>query len=351
MDLVEARKKAKELQEKKQETPAAKPVMEKPESPALEKPSAKKVPGKKKRPGPEAKARPAAKKTEAKKAKAGKKTEPVPVKKAKAEKTGGLPEPKPAAKPAPTPPAKTEPAPTEELFVDMNFGEDLPDLTAKEKKPAREEKRGEAPKQKQEAISEKKVEKQQAPAKSSELAPPAVLEPDSDKDFYELVVEDLVQYGYGEIESEADLVELLGLRLGSEIYAISLVKIQQIIKPRSITLVPGSPHYVLGIVSLRGMVIPIFDLRKRLGLEPVQPTRQTRIIIVKVKDSVLAGLYVDQVLEVARVPQSSFEAPHSIFSGAEGEFLEGIARYKNQMLIVLNLANVVLGKEEERKAG
>ena len=59
MDLVEARKKAKELQEKKQETPAAKPVMEKPESPALEKPSAKKVPGKKKRPGPEAKARPA----------------------------------------------------------------------------------------------------------------------------------------------------------------------------------------------------------------------------------------------------------------------------------------------------
>jgi len=351
MDLVEARKKARELEEKKRETPE-------PEKPASRKPEAKK-PGKaaEKKQGPEAKAKAPAKKTEPKKRALKKKPLPQPapaeMKKAhpqKPHKKSTL-APESIPKPAEVLLKKTEPAkpePAEEAFVDLNFGEDLPELLGKEKKLVLEEKKVKAPEAKVKGL-EKKPEPSK-PAAGSPKAEPA-LEKEAEKDFYELVVEDLVQYGYGELEAEADLIELLGFRLGQEIYAVSLVKIQQIIKPRPVTLVPGAPHYILGIVSLRGMIIPIFDLRRRLGLPRIQPTRQSRIIIVKVKENVLAGLYVDQVLEVAHVPQSSFEAPHAIFSGAEGEFLEGIARHKNQMLIVLNLDQVVVSKEEERKAG
>jgi len=258
----------------------------------------------------------------------------------------------------------------EDIFVDMNFGEDLPAVPAAEKEVLLEEKQPES-----KAVSEppakgtiqdvKRVREQlvsQAEAgpvtvPSSSSGEPAA-KPESkpvpsaaeqEKDFYELVIEDLVQYGYG-LETEKDLVEFLSFRLGTEVYAVPLIRIQQIIKPRPVTLVPGAPEYIIGIISLRGTVIPIFDLRKRLGLPITEPTRSSRIIIIKLEDETVSGVLVDQVMEVARVPQASIEATPAVFSGIEGEFIDGIARHKNQMMIVLNPAQVILGRKETGKA-
>jgi len=375
MDLVEARKKAKELAEKKQqetveikpsqiETPESQePVREKQETKAKkEEPKAKSKEAKDQRPKRKDKAEKAGAKSgklEAKSEKRTEKEEPV----ARKEKREELP-----AKPetdTEVAKAQNELKPMEqkeEAFVDMSFGEDLPDVRTEDKeitlletgaeKMAEKKKPGEEAKQ---AVVAELAKPAQAPNPvETEASKEVTLEEDAEKDFYELVVEDLVQYGYGSIDKEKDLIELLSFRLGSEIYAVSLVKIQQIIKPRPITLVPGAPHYLLGIISLRGMIIPVFDLRRRLGLAPAQPGRQSRIIIIKARENVLTGLYVDQVLEVARISESSIEAPHAIFSagsgGMEGEFLEGIARHKNQMLIILNIEQVIFGKVDEGKA-
>ncbi len=330
MDLVEARKKAKELQAKQGTPPspdsaAAAPVLK----PEPQKPEPKA--GKKKKAPAKARPQAPAKKIEAKES-----NQAAPK----------APEKKPAPEAAPAPAAKEpiKPERGEDAFGDMNFGEDLPKVESADHELILEEKKPAGP-----------VARGKPKPAEDKLRPKPAMDISTEKDFYELVVEDLVQYGYGELETKANLVELLGFRLGTETYAIPLVKIQQIIKPRPITLVPGAPHHILGIISLRGMIIPIFDLRRRLGLEPGPASRQSRIIIIKVGDNVLAGMFVDQVMEVARIPKDSIEDPHAIFSsagpGMEAEFLDGIARHKSLMLIILNLERVVLGKNEEGKVG
>jgi purine-binding chemotaxis protein CheW len=94
------------------------------------------------------------------------------------------------------------------------------------------------------------------------------------------------------------------------------------------------------------MVLPVFDLRKRLGLEAQPYTRDTRIIVVMV-DSRHCGLIVDRVKQVVRIPEDSLEEPPAILGrvaegpGGEAEFLEGIGRFDHQMLIILNLVKVL----------
>jgi len=339
MDLVEARKKAKEQKEKldsepkPQESPAAKPEKAGAQIPARKKPE-KAAAGKKL-------AKPK-KKPEAKSAeKAGLKTEAAAAKPA----VPAIPEPEPR---------KT--AAHEDIFTDTSFGEDLPAVGEMEKElvleEGKEEPKAASPAKPPEVmdmmkeITEEMAQAAEAESEKQEKAAAKEGGGEADKDFYELVVDDLVQFGYGQVEKEANLTELLSFRLGQEIYAIPLIRIQQIIKSRPVTLVPGAPSYILGIISLRGMVMPVFDLRRRIGLPSAEPTRQTRIIVIKLSEEMVAGVLVDQVMEVARVPADSIEPTPAVFSGIEGEFLEGIARHKNQMLIVLNLSQVVLERKE-----
>lgn len=342
MDLVEARKKAR--QQKQDQEKEAGPARE-------TRPIETAAP---KKPEPKKPARPAS----------GKKTaKPAAPKSAPPQKSESKSQ-APKAKPpeiAPRPKPREKPRSAEDFFVDMNFGEDLPGAPAAEKEVMLEEKKPEpkpapGPAASREIQAMKSLAGELMPEAAAARAevkleegpqiPPAL---DQEKDFYELVVEDLVQYGYG-MEAEKNLVEFLSFRLGTEIYAVPLIRIQQIIKPRPVTLVPGSPEYIIGIISLRGTVIPVFDLRKRLGLSITQPTRLSRIIIIKLENETVSGILVDQVMEVARVPQDSIEATPAVFSGIEGEFIDGIARHKNQMMIVLNLAQVVLGRKETGKA-
>jgi len=340
MDLVEARRKAK-LQKSRPELVKEAPGPEK--TPKVEKPLAPKVEPKKSDKGAYPKT---AKPAKTKQRKSSKAEAAVQVEPKKPEK--------PAAQPSRAP---------DDLFVDTNFGEDLPELSAAEKDLNLEGLTGAGLASKQEAavvrhLTEEIAAETDARKAATPVAAPEPLKTpqapadalESEKDFYDMVVEDLVRYGYGQTESEKNLVELLSFRLGDEIYAVSLTRIQQIIKPRPVTLVPGSPDYILGIISLRGMVIPVFDLRKRLKIPVTDPTRQSRIIIIKLDSEVLAGILVDQVREVARVPAEAIEATPSVFGQIEGEFLEGIARHKNQMMIVLNLSQVILGRKANGKA-
>ncbi len=331
MDLVEARKKAKELKKKLEEEQSEKPEQEKKSKKARS--EKKTTASKKKKPK---------KKKEVK--------EKAPVKEKEEQK--------------PTPPP-FEVQETE--FEDLSFGEDLPEVSGAEKEfvleqPVEKESK-QQPLEKPEpepAIKPKPLPEPEPEIKAEEQEEKEAFQPEPsgitfelegepEKDFYDLIVEDLVQYGYGEVVEE-NILELLSFQLADEIYAVPLINIQQIIKPRPITFVPRAPHYILGIISLRGAIIPIFDLKRRLGLGETEVQKKSRIIIINLNEKVSAGLLVDQVLEVARVPEESIEPPPPIFSGVEGEFLNGIARYKGKMLIILNLNQVVLGHKEEALA-
>ena len=165
---------------------------------------------------------------------------------------------------------------------------------------------------------------------------------DEKKDFLELVSDDLYRREFGEeahVEAGEQL-ELISFRLAQETYAVRLTHVQQIIKLREITLVPRAPEYILGVISLRGQIIPIFDLRRRLDLAAAEPTRETRIIVV-MEGAKVIGLIVDKVEQVVRIPAGMIEPPPPILGGLESEYIEGIGRFDGRMLILLNLSKVL----------
>jgi purine-binding chemotaxis protein CheW len=137
--------------------------------------------------------------------------------------------------------------------------------------------------------------------------------------------------------------EVLAFIIGSEEYAVDIRRIREIIKPREATEVPRAPSFVLGIISVRGIIIPLIDLRRRLRLDPAlwPPTRDARILIVTRAEESF-GLFVDEVRQVVRMRDSEIEPPPAMLGGQDSEFIAGIGRpYRDRLLILLELDAVL----------
>lgn len=134
--------------------------------------------------------------------------------------------------------------------------------------------------------------------------------------------------------------EYLCFRVATERYAISIMEIKEITRPRELTEVPRVPDFVAGVISLRGVIVPIFDLKKRLHLAPVSDAGKTRIIVVKKGEDFL-GILVDEVIQVVKVPTKSIEQPPAVLEGIDREFVRGIGRQDGRMLILLHLGKIL----------
>ena len=137
-------------------------------------------------------------------------------------------------------------------------------------------------------------------------------------------------------EGSGDVLQLVSFRIGPEEYAIDILGVQEIIRMVEITHVPNAPHYVEGVVNLRGKVIPIINLRTRLGVSSVDPTKDTRIVVVEVGHLIL-GFIVDSVEEVLRLPEEFIEPPPSTGRGGADDFHKGVGRVEGRLLILLDL--------------
>ena len=134
-------------------------------------------------------------------------------------------------------------------------------------------------------------------------------------------------------------LEFLCFRVSDEIYGINIMDIKEIIKPREVTEVPHAPTFVSGVLSLRGTIIPIIDMRLRLGLPGEEPTGKERVIVIK-NDNSFSGLHVDEVIQVVRVPLDAVEAAPAVLDGIDREFISGIGRSEGRLIIILNLENI-----------
>jgi purine-binding chemotaxis protein CheW len=132
----------------------------------------------------------------------------------------------------------------------------------------------------------------------------------------------------------------LAFSLGSEDYALDISMIREILKPREITEIPRVPEFLLGIISLRGNIIPIFDLKRRLGLGVATIDQDSRIIVCQEGDR-LAGLLIDRITQVTSIQEEGIEPPPAIFSGRDRALLDGVGRVQGNVLILLNVANVL----------
>jgi purine-binding chemotaxis protein CheW len=143
-----------------------------------------------------------------------------------------------------------------------------------------------------------------------------------------------------ETREKGEQIELLGFMLSDEQYALDILEVKEIVRLHAITPVPRSPDWLKGIVTLRGVIVPIFDLRSKLGLAQIDHGPETRIVVVY-RGEELAGLIVDSITQVMRLPVEAIEPPPQTIALVEAEYLRGVARFRDQLVILLNLPRVV----------
>ena len=134
--------------------------------------------------------------------------------------------------------------------------------------------------------------------------------------------------------------EYLSFVLADETYAVNIFHIKEIIKQPPITEVPRTELVVLGVLSLRGTIAPVVDLRRRLGLDAAPHTRKTRVLIVQMNEE-LVGLLVDEVRHVIRLKDEDIEPPPGVFDRAEAEHIVGVGRHEGEMYTLLDLDSII----------
>ncbi len=144
----------------------------------------------------------------------------------------------------------------------------------------------------------------------------------------------------GETTEEPHL-EMLAFRIGTEEYAVTMAQVREVLTMRDITPVPNTPDPILGVTTLRGVMLPVIDLCKRLGIAPGVRDEKARIIVVSIHDEE-TGLVVDRVTGTVKLaPDTVKPAPDTIEAGAGGELLQGIARKDDKLYVLLDLEKVV----------
>lgn len=139
---------------------------------------------------------------------------------------------------------------------------------------------------------------------------------------------------------ESDELQLVSFNIGTEEFGVDILKVQEINRMVEITKVPQAPHYVEGVINLRGKVIPIVDLRKRFDLEVKEYDKNTRIVVVDIGGNIM-GMIVDAVSEVLRLPANTIEPPPEIVTGINSDYIKGVAKLDDRLLIFLDLSKVI----------
>ncbi|MDX8362231.1 chemotaxis protein CheW [Cytobacillus sp. IB215316] len=134
--------------------------------------------------------------------------------------------------------------------------------------------------------------------------------------------------------------KVIVFQLEDEEYGIPVDQVRSIEKVQHITRVPGTSEDVKGVINLRGVVTPIIDLRNRFGLMTTNYSDSTRIIIVAIED-VEVGLIVDSANDVIDIPDDSIEPPPEVVGVIKAEYLKGISKVGNRLLILLDLSEVL----------
>jgi purine-binding chemotaxis protein CheW len=134
---------------------------------------------------------------------------------------------------------------------------------------------------------------------------------------------------------ETDWVRWLTFLLGEEEYALSLETVLELIKPRPFTELPGVPDFVCGILSLRGEVVPVIDLKMRLRLAAGPEQTQQRIIVCDGPEQPI-GLLVDRIVQVVRLPSAAIEPPPLALNEDKNNNVSAVGRYQGRLLILLD---------------
>lgn len=148
-------------------------------------------------------------------------------------------------------------------------------------------------------------------------------------------------------QAEKDrLIQLVGFTIGEEMFGVDILMVQEIIRSSPITAVPNSPDFVEGVINLRGNIIPVIELRKRLNLYKENSSlKDTWILILDIAGKI-TGFIVDSVTEVLKIQEDTIEPPPEIIvSGLESQYIKGVCDIGEKLLILLDFDRILLVEE------
>lgn len=136
------------------------------------------------------------------------------------------------------------------------------------------------------------------------------------------------------------MLELATFYVGEALCGINILNIQEINKHTEVTIVPQAPDYVKGVLNLRGKIVTIIDLGKKLGLDPVRSGKDNRNIIVESNEEQI-GLFVESISDVLTADPSKIEPPPSNIIGSQGRFFTGVFKTENKLIGILDIDKIL----------
>ena len=145
-------------------------------------------------------------------------------------------------------------------------------------------------------------------------------------------------------DNDDTIIQWVTFHLDNEKYGIKVMQVQEVLRMTEIAPVPGAPHYVIGIINLRGSVVTVIDTRKRFGLLEAETDDETRIVIVEADNNVV-GILVDSVAEVVDLKMSEIETAPNVGNDESSKYIQGVSSREDELLILVDV-NKLLSDEE-----
>ncbi|MHB1605337.1 MAG: chemotaxis protein CheW [Leptospirales bacterium] len=140
----------------------------------------------------------------------------------------------------------------------------------------------------------------------------------------------------------SDVLQMVSFRLSGEDYAVDVMAVQEINRLSDVTRVPKAPHYVDGVINLRGKILPVINLRKLLGFPAMTELSEEMRMIVVNTEGTLAGLTVDEVNQVIRIPKERVETEQDFgIANTLGEVIRGVAHLEDRLVTLLDIGKLV----------
>ena len=146
------------------------------------------------------------------------------------------------------------------------------------------------------------------------------------------------------VQLSGKTLQVVTFALANEEYGVDIAQVQEINRMVAITHVPRAPQFMEGVINLRGQLIPIIDLRARFGMSHAERTKNTRIVVTEI-GSKRVGMVVDSVSEVLRIPVEQIEDAPDLVAGVETEYIRGVGKVGDRLIIMLDLTRVISGTE------
>lgn len=147
------------------------------------------------------------------------------------------------------------------------------------------------------------------------------------------------------VETNDDsIIQWVTFHLENEKYGIKVMQVQEVLRMTEIAPVPGAPHYVIGIINLRGNVVTVVDTRRRFGLPDAEADDETRIVIIEADNNVV-GILVDSVAEVVDLKASEIETAPNVGNDESSKYIQGVSSRDDELLILVDV-NKLLSDEE-----